>query len=59
MELTGAGALVTGGASGLGEATVRALAKRGAVVTVVDRDVERGKRLVAEIEGVRFAECDV
>jgi NAD(P)-dependent dehydrogenase (short-subunit alcohol dehydrogenase family) len=59
MELTGVGALVTGGASGLGEATVRALAARKAVVTVVDRDVERGKRLAAEIEGVRFAECDV
>jgi NAD(P)-dependent dehydrogenase (short-subunit alcohol dehydrogenase family) len=59
MELTGVGALVTGGASGLGEATVRALEARGAVVTVVDRDVERGKRLAAEIEGVRFSECDV
>jgi len=59
VELSGAGALVTGGASGLGEATVRALAARGAVVTVVDRDVERGKQLVAELDGARFAECDV
>ena len=59
MELSGVGALVTGGASGLGEATVRALAAKGAVVTVVDRDVERGKALVAELGGARFAECDV
>jgi NAD(P)-dependent dehydrogenase (short-subunit alcohol dehydrogenase family) len=59
MELSGVGALVTGGASGLGEATVRALAAKGAVVTVVDRDVERGKALIAELDGARFAECDV
>ncbi len=59
MELSGVGALVTGGASGLGEATVRALASKNAIVTVVDRDVERGKQLAAEIDGVRFAECDV
>lgn len=59
MEISGVGALVTGGASGLGEATVRALAARGAIVTVVDRDVERGKQLVDELDGARFAECDV
>jgi NAD(P)-dependent dehydrogenase (short-subunit alcohol dehydrogenase family) len=59
MELSGVGALVTGGASGLGEATVRALAAKGAVVTVVDRDVERGKALAAELGSARFAECDV
>jgi NAD(P)-dependent dehydrogenase (short-subunit alcohol dehydrogenase family) len=59
MELSGVGALVTGGASGLGEATVRALAARGAIVTVVDRDIDRGKTLVSEIAGARFAQCDV
>jgi NAD(P)-dependent dehydrogenase (short-subunit alcohol dehydrogenase family) len=59
MELASAGALVTGGASGLGEATTRALATRGVIVTIADRDVGRGKQLAAELDGVRFVECDV
>jgi len=44
-DLNGAGALVTGGASGLGAATARALAARGARVAVVDRDGERAAAL--------------
>lgn len=51
-------ALVTGGASGLGEATARMLAARGAKVAVLDLDAERGARVAREIGGV-FAECDV
>jgi NAD(P)-dependent dehydrogenase (short-subunit alcohol dehydrogenase family) len=43
MELTGSGALVTGGASGLGEATVRRLAKAGAYVTIAHRDEGRAR----------------
>ena len=49
-DLDGAGALVTGGASGLGAATCRALAARGAQVAVVDQD-EPG-RMVALKRGV-------
>jgi len=51
MEISGSGALVSGGASGLGEATVRALAAKGAVVTIFDRDEPRARALAAEIGG--------
>ena len=44
MKIDGTAAVVTGGASGLGEATARALAERGAKVAVFDRDAERGER---------------
>ena len=39
MQIDGIAAIVTGGASGLGEATARALAARGARVAVFDRDI--------------------
>jgi NAD(P)-dependent dehydrogenase (short-subunit alcohol dehydrogenase family) len=58
MELNGIGALVAGGASGLGEATARELAARGARVTVADLNEERGAALAAEIGGA-FAVADV
>jgi NAD(P)-dependent dehydrogenase (short-subunit alcohol dehydrogenase family) len=58
MEIDGAGALVAGGASGLGEATVRGLAAAGAKVVVADLDAERGEAL-AENLGVVFARTDV
>ena len=58
MELNGIGALVAGGASGLGEATARELAARGARVTVADLNEERGGTLAAEIGGA-FAPADV
>lgn len=48
-SLEGMGALVTGGASGLGEATTRALAARGARVAVVDLNTERAESLVEEL----------
>ena len=51
-------AVVTGGASGLGEATARALAARGVKVAVFDRDEEKGNRVASEIGGF-FARCDV
>jgi NAD(P)-dependent dehydrogenase (short-subunit alcohol dehydrogenase family) len=50
-DLSGAGALVTGGASGLGAATCRALAARGAHVAVVDRDGDRASQLASAIGG--------
>jgi NAD(P)-dependent dehydrogenase (short-subunit alcohol dehydrogenase family) len=58
MDINGIAAVVTGAASGLGEATARALAERGARVAVFDRDTERGTKVAAEIGGV-FCEVDV
>ena len=49
MEINGSSAIITGGASGLGEATARKLAAEGVRVTVFDRNEERGKEVVAEI----------
>ncbi|MEM8653925.1 MAG: SDR family NAD(P)-dependent oxidoreductase [Pseudomonadota bacterium] len=51
-------AVVTGGASGLGEATARHFATRGARVTVLDRDANRGAQVAKDIDGY-FAETDV
>jgi NAD(P)-dependent dehydrogenase (short-subunit alcohol dehydrogenase family) len=53
-----AAAVVVGGASGLGEATARRLAERGARVTIVDRDKERGQRVADEVGGA-FCAADV
>jgi 3-hydroxyacyl-CoA dehydrogenase / 3-hydroxy-2-methylbutyryl-CoA dehydrogenase len=58
MEVRGAGALVAGGASGLGEATARALAEAGAKVVVADLNAEKGEALAADIGG-RFLVADV
>ena len=49
MRLEGTSAIVTGGASGLGAATARALAARGARVVVADIQDERGAALAAEV----------
>jgi NAD(P)-dependent dehydrogenase (short-subunit alcohol dehydrogenase family) len=63
MDIRGAAAIVSGGASGLGEATVRRLATAGAHVTIVDFNAERGDALAAELGGagraVKFVKCDV
>ena len=60
MQIQGAAALVTGGASGLGEATVRTLTEAGATVTIVDRDEAKAKALAAELGGgTRYAVADV
>ena len=62
-QLSGKSVAVTGGASGIGEATVRRFVAEGAQVAFADRDVERGKRVEAEIEAsggpVRFVEAHV
>ncbi len=53
-------AVVSGGASGLGEATVRALASRGAAVTILDLQEEKGAALTAELGGhTTFVRTDV
>lgn len=49
MELKGKTALVTGGASGLGEATVREFAAKGANVVIVDLNDERGEAVAKEL----------
>ena len=51
-------AIVTGGASGLGEATARMLAASGAKVAILDMNAERGDAVAREIGGV-FCQCDV
>ncbi len=51
-------AVVTGGASGLGAATARALAAKGVKVAIFDLQEEKGKAMAAEIGGV-FCECNV
>src|SRR5580692_11829555 len=58
MELNGTGAVVSGGASGLGAATAQALAAAGATVIIADLNEESGKRIAAEIGGL-FARTDV
>ena len=58
MDITGVAAIVSGGASGLGAATARALAGAGATVTIADLNAERGEKLAAELDG-RFVACDV
>lgn len=58
MEISGVAAVVTGGASGLGEATARALAAQGAKVAIFDINREKGEALAAELGGV-FCEVDI
>ena len=58
MDIDGIAAIVTGGASGLGEATVRRLAARGARVTIFDRNAELGAALAQQVNG-HFAQVDV
>lgn len=52
MKFSGTAAVVTGGASGLGEATARALAAEGAKVAIFDLNEEAGTRLASELGGV-------
>jgi NAD(P)-dependent dehydrogenase (short-subunit alcohol dehydrogenase family) len=58
MQITGQGALITGGASGLGLATARRLASAGAQVTIIDLPNSAGAEIAAELGGV-FAAADV
>jgi NAD(P)-dependent dehydrogenase (short-subunit alcohol dehydrogenase family) len=60
MKLEGVVALVTGGASGLGGATVRRFVGRGAKAVIVDRDEERGSALARELgAAAAFVHADV
>jgi NAD(P)-dependent dehydrogenase (short-subunit alcohol dehydrogenase family) len=58
MKIEGQAALVTGGGSGLGEATARELARLGAKVAVLDVNLEGAQRVAADIGGIGL-KCDV
>lgn len=58
MNIQGQAALVTGGASGLGEATARELARLGAKVAVLDVNAALAEKVAAEIGGVACT-CDI
>jgi NAD(P)-dependent dehydrogenase (short-subunit alcohol dehydrogenase family) len=58
MQISGSGALVVGGASGLGEATARRLVEQGAVLTIADVDAVKGQALADEL-GASFVPVDV
>ncbi len=60
MDFINKTALVTGGASGLGEATARLFHEQGANVVILDLNTDRGEALTAELgERVRFIRTDV
>jgi NAD(P)-dependent dehydrogenase (short-subunit alcohol dehydrogenase family) len=58
VKIEGSPAIVVGGASGLGEATVRTLHGQGALVTIADLNAEKGDALASEL-GLEFVACDV
>ncbi len=58
IDLNGASAIVTGGASGIGEACARQLAALGARVVVADLQEDKGQALASELGGL-FVKCDV
>jgi NAD(P)-dependent dehydrogenase (short-subunit alcohol dehydrogenase family) len=55
MQISGSAALITGGASGLGEACARRLAAAGAAVTILDRNEERAEAVAKELGGAAKA----
>jgi NAD(P)-dependent dehydrogenase (short-subunit alcohol dehydrogenase family) len=60
MQMKGASALVTGGASGLGEATVRRLVAAGAKAVIADKDAAKGQALADALgQACRFVSTDV
>jgi 3-hydroxyacyl-CoA dehydrogenase / 3-hydroxy-2-methylbutyryl-CoA dehydrogenase len=60
MELEGAGAIVAGGASGLGEASARTLVEAGAKVLIVDLNTDKGNALASELgPAAEFVAADV
>ena len=58
MEFENVAAIITGGASGLGEGAARALAAAGCKVAIFDLQKERGEAVAKELGGI-FVECDV
>ena len=58
INLEGSSSIVTGGASGIGEACARQLAAAGSKVVIADLNAERGEEVANEISGA-FVRCDV
>lgn len=52
MDINGVSAIVTGGGSGLGEATARALAAKGAKVAIIDLQDDKARAVAADIGGI-------
>jgi 2-keto-3-deoxy-L-fuconate dehydrogenase len=59
FRLDGRRAVVTGGASGIGEATCRVLAEAGALVTILDIDGPRAESLAHQLPGSSVLQCDI
>src|SRR5437879_10275717 len=60
MQIKGSTFIVTSGASGLGEGTVRMLAEGGANLVIADLQADKGEALATELgQKARFAKCDV
>ncbi len=59
FRLDGRTALITGGASGIGEQTTRAFVNAGAEVIILDIDLARGEALAAEVGHARAVKCDI
>lgn len=59
FRLDGRVALVTGGASGIGEQVSRIFTEAGAKVLICDLDKEKGERLAAELPGAKALVCDI
>ena len=57
MRLNGTAAIISGAASGLGEAVARALAATGATVVIADLNEELGKTVAAESGGLSWNRC--
>jgi 2-keto-3-deoxy-L-fuconate dehydrogenase len=59
FRLDGRRALVTGGASGIGEAISRVFTDAGATVVIADVDVTKAQALAAQLPGATVAKCDI
>ncbi len=58
MNLEGSSSIITGGASGIGEASARQLAAAGSRVVIADLNEEKGQAIASELGGI-FVKCDV
>jgi len=58
MNLEGSSSIVTGGASGIGEASARQLRAAGSHVVIADLNQEKGEAVASELGGL-FVKCDV